>query len=55
MLILLFWGIVIYLVITLFVAREFVEEAYEMILWPLVFIKYMLKGLFKVLFTGWRD
>lgn len=27
----------------------------EMILWPLVFIKYMLKGLFRVLFTGWRD
>ncbi len=54
MLILLFWVGIFYVVITLCVLED-TGEGFIALLWPLVFIKYMLKGLFKVLFTGWRD
>ena len=31
------------------------EDDSHFILWPLVVIKATIKGLFKLLFTGWRD
>jgi hypothetical protein len=30
-------------------------EAYEKAMWPLVFIKFMIKSFFRVLFTGWKS
>lgn len=29
-------------------------EGHEVILWPLVLTKYLLKGLYKILFSGWK-
>lgn len=30
-------------------------DGHEVLFWPIIFIKWLLKGLYKVLFTGWRD
>lgn len=52
---LIFVWVIMYIVGCLFSIIEYEYEPYEVLLWPLLFIKYMLKGLFKVVFTGWRD
>ena len=31
------------------------EDPHFVLLWPLVIVKATIKGLFKLLFTGWRD
>lgn len=49
-----FVGIIIYLIVTGVCFFERCDEIEESILWPLVFIKFLLKALFKVVFTGWR-
>lgn len=35
-------------------ADENIDSFYEVFLWPLVFIKYILKGLYNVLFKDWK-
>lgn len=54
MLILLFWVGIFYVTIAGCVWED-TGEGFTALLWPLVFIKYMLKVLFKIVFTGWRD
>ena len=50
-------ALLIYLIIGMLMCISALEgdlEFYEAILWPLLFIKYILKGLWIVLFTNWK-
>lgn len=53
-------GILIFIYIIVLIIYEsysiqFDEPTYKIVLWPIVFIKYLLIGLFKILFTNWKN
>ena len=45
----------IYVLVIIIGTANDTVEFYELIFWPIVFIKYLLIGLFKILFTNWKN
>lgn len=47
-------GIIVYIAIGLWVS-DIKDDTTLSVLWPLFLAKEILKGLYRVLFTGWRE
>ena len=47
-------GVIVYIVVGCWISEAKDDDAL-FVLWPLFLAKEILKGLYRVLFTGWRE